>query len=108
MNRKSPQALHTSQDICRAEFMVAVAHGSPSRPSSSGNRPVKEVRSARSANSLDPACDTTTAPSVVTVIGGRVLVGSTSKVPSGSVTDGVATSSLPCSEGTFVYQHPAT
>src|SRR5215218_9519847 len=42
---------------------------------------VSVVRSATSASSRDPACDTTPSPSVVAVILGRVVVACTSKVP---------------------------
>ena len=40
------------------------------------------VTSARSASSRDPACEATPAPSAVTVIVGRVLIGCTFEVPS--------------------------
>src|SRR3954463_12378785 len=51
------------------------------RPTSaSPNSAVSVVRSATSASSRDPACDTTPSPSAVAVTSGRVLVASTSKV----------------------------
>src|SRR4051794_16142555 len=51
------------------------------RPTSAApNSAVSVVRSATSASSRDPACDTTPSPSAVAVTGGRVVVACTSKV----------------------------
>src|SRR5687767_15769642 len=51
------------------------------RPASaSASSVLSVVRSATSASSRDPACDTTPSPSAVAVIFGRVVVTCTSKV----------------------------
>ena len=49
-------------------------------PAPRPTRAVSVVRSATSASSRDPACDTTPSPSAVAVIFGRVVVACTSKV----------------------------
>jgi hypothetical protein len=54
---------------------------SHSPASTRDNSPVNVVRSATSASSRDPACDTTPCPSAVTVILRRAVVTCTSKVP---------------------------
>ena len=52
------------------------------KPASACDRsPVNELRSARSASSRDPACDTTPAPSAETTTLGRAPVLCTRKVP---------------------------
>ncbi len=57
------------------------ARGLRSPASASSSWAVSVVRSATSASSRDPACDTTPSPSAVAVILGRVVVACTSKVP---------------------------
>ncbi len=63
--------------------------------------PVNLLRSARSASSRDPACDTTPAPSAVTVIFGRVVVACTSKVPFLPVVLDLRQAQFPLTEGHF-------
>lgn len=82
-----------SEIVC-APSAMAMARSTSTRPGSwrvrgrrsplrhSDSSPVNVVRSAKSANNREPACDTTPRPSAVTVILGRVAVAFTSKVPS--------------------------
>jgi len=61
------------------------ARGRCNGPNTADNSAVSVLRSARSANNRDPACDTTPRPSAPTLILGRVAVAFTSKVPFCSV-----------------------
>ncbi|MDT7700258.1 MAG: hypothetical protein QOJ30_2583 [Pseudonocardiales bacterium] len=91
-NNAAWSASTATSEIVVAPSATATAMSTSTRPGSCRarglHRPasaslswaVSVVRSATSATSRDPACDTTPSPSVVAVIRGRVVVACTSKV----------------------------